>query len=104
MTIDSETGDYIEGRWQRILDSYSTLKEKLDTYSKESEAKDKLLLDSFKVVLKRQEETAKRLSKRNLPVPEEPSQKEDDYYTILERRKNRKKLLENKDLYAENRY
>ena len=98
-TKTDEIVDENNFRYELISRKYDTLKSKLENYSKKSEEKDKILLDSFKQVLAQQERTASELARRNIPVPQEPSplDPKEDYYSNQERRRAKRQLLENQN-------
>ena len=87
-------------RYDMVSRKYETLCEKLKRQSELDEAKHKEMLKSFELVNQKILDSCSKLTHKP-PVPSEP---EENYETNLERRRNRKKLYENRDLYSENRH
>ena len=100
MTIENDTINDQDLRYDLLSKKYETLCSILKKQSDIEEAKHKEMLKSFETVNKKLLDSCSKLTKQP-PVPPEP---EDDYQTNLERRRNRKKLYENTNLYSENRH
>ena len=86
-------------RYEVLSKKYETLCEKLKKQTDLEEAKHKEMLKSFELVNQKILDSCSKLTHKP-PVPPEP----EDYQTNLERRRNRKKLYENTNLYSENRH